>query len=90
MAPGIIGCLRGQSSKAWHVLLVVGLVATLLPAGRVAAQVPHLGDIHSWEIIPCPVTLPLKDEVEGRTYDCGIVVVPENYEKPAGRTIELA
>jgi pimeloyl-ACP methyl ester carboxylesterase len=29
------------------------------------------------------------NEVEGDTYECGIVVVPEDYSKPDGRTLEL-
>ena len=28
-------------------------------------------------------------EVEGQTYSCGVVVVPEDHAKPDGRTIEL-
>lgn len=28
-------------------------------------------------------------EVDGETIDCGVVVVPENYAKPEGRTLEL-
>ena len=31
----------------------------------------------------------LGGEVEGETFDCGVVVVPENYDEPEGRTIEL-
>lgn len=31
----------------------------------------------------------LQGEVEGKTIECGIVTVPENYSKPDGRTIEL-
>ena len=29
------------------------------------------------------------DEIEGQTYNCGVVTVPENYDEPAGHTIEL-
>ena len=31
----------------------------------------------------------LNGEVEGETMECGIVTVPENYDEPDGRTIEL-
>ena len=31
----------------------------------------------------------LNGEVEGKTMECGIVTVPENYDKPDGRQIEL-
>jgi pimeloyl-ACP methyl ester carboxylesterase len=31
----------------------------------------------------------LGEEVEGKTMECGIVTVPENYAEPDGRTIEL-
>jgi pimeloyl-ACP methyl ester carboxylesterase len=30
-----------------------------------------------------------ENEVEGETYECGLVTVPENHTNPAGRTIEL-
>ncbi|MGJ3251962.1 MAG: alpha/beta fold hydrolase [Elainellaceae cyanobacterium] len=39
--------------------------------------------------IPCPSVVVGIDEVKGETYDCGIVTVPENYDEPDGRQIEL-
>ena len=48
------------------------------------------------ETVPCPaprcgcrVRRTAGTEVEGKTYSCGVVVVPENHDKPDGRTIEL-
>lgn len=47
----------------------------------------------SSEIIRCPEHVNFAafsdNEVEGDTYECGIVEVPENYGKPDGRTLEL-
>ena len=39
--------------------------------------------------MPCPQTLPWDGEVEGETYDCGVVTVPENHDMSDGRQIEL-
>lgn len=39
--------------------------------------------------MPCPVALPWDGEVEGETFDCGVVTVPENHDLPDGRQIEL-
>lgn len=36
----------------------------------------------------CPKPLP--SEVEGESYSCGVLSVPENYAKPNGRTLELS
>jgi pimeloyl-ACP methyl ester carboxylesterase len=38
--------------------------------------------------IPCPEALP-PGEIEGETITCGILTVPENYDEPEGRQIEL-
>lgn len=38
--------------------------------------------------IPCPTPIN-PDEIEGKTTICGVVTVPENYNKPNGRQIEL-
>lgn len=70
-------------------LIVVLLLAVLLPQPA-RAQEARLGAPFTYEMAPCPVTVPLEGEVEGRTYDCGVVIVPENYANPNGRTIELA
>lgn len=39
--------------------------------------------------IDCPTPLPWAGEEAGTTYDCGVVTVPENYDAPDGRTIDL-
>jgi len=40
--------------------------------------------------IPCPVPLAEVGEVEGETYTCGVLTVPENYDEPDGRQIEIS
>src|SRR5215207_327330 len=36
----------------------------------------------------CPKAGPL-GEIEGETYACGMLLIPENYDEPAGREIAL-
>ncbi len=43
--------------------------------------------LYQTQIIPCPVALPL--ETEGKTVTCGVLTVPENYEQPQGRQVEI-
>ena len=43
----------------------------------------------SYAPMPCPDPLPWDGEVEGETYECGVVTVPENHDIPDGRQIEL-
>ena len=66
-----------------------------LSAGTVAAQ-DAAGASGTTEAVPCPPSIvkgaalaASGTEVEGQTYSCGVVVVPEDYSKPDGRTIEL-
>jgi CubicO group peptidase (beta-lactamase class C family)/pimeloyl-ACP methyl ester carboxylesterase len=41
-------------------------------------------------IVPCDVAkLPDASEVEGETYYCGILTVPQNWEEPDGRNLDL-
>ncbi len=40
------------------------------------------------EAVPCPVASPWDGEEKGQTYDCSVVIVPENHAEP-GRTLEL-
>jgi pimeloyl-ACP methyl ester carboxylesterase len=42
-----------------------------------------------FEPSPCPFT-PAADQVEGRTVECGVVLVPENRPRPTGTWIRLA
>jgi hypothetical protein len=67
--------------------LLACTITLLLVAVPVSAAPLDLGMV---EAVPCPVKLPYETEKEGRTYDCGIVVVPENHDDPEGRSIELA
>jgi len=39
------------------------------------------------ETIPCPMLLP--GETEGKTVTCGVLTVPENYDQPLGRQVEI-
>lgn len=56
----------------------------------VGLGVPHKGFAQeNYAQMPCPLTLPWDGEVEGETYDCGVVTVPENHDIPDGRQIEL-
>jgi pimeloyl-ACP methyl ester carboxylesterase len=75
----------------------------LRPESEVAAptdpgtgQAQAFGAVGTTETVPCPESLAAGaafqaagNEVEGETYSCGVVVVPENHDKPDGRTIEL-
>ena len=82
------------------VVLVVAVggflvVRSVLSGG--GGSVPEaLGPVGATETVPCPsfvtdgVALKeSKNEAEGTTFSCGVVVVPENHDKPDGRTIEL-
>ncbi|MBI4783014.1 MAG: alpha/beta hydrolase [Oscillatoriophycideae cyanobacterium NC_groundwater_1537_Pr4_S-0.65um_50_18] len=65
--------------------LALFIMATSLAiASRAIAQAPS----YPTTIIPCPTVLPPK-EVEGKTITCGILTVPENYDEPEGRQIDL-
>ena len=72
-------------------------VPTQAPAAtKASAGAAAPGALYSTETVPCPSFLTKGAafaasgaEVEGQTYSCGVVVVPENYAKPDGRTIEL-
>ncbi|MCU0283155.1 MAG: hypothetical protein MUD13_04545 [Candidatus Nanopelagicales bacterium] len=82
---------------------LVALIAALRPVDETAGpqvQQPDasaaFGPVGTTETVPCPDALEqgaafqaAGNEVEGETYSCGVVVVPENHDKPDGRTIEL-
>jgi len=70
------------------VLVALVLFTAILPT-PVGAQAQQSGSPITAEVVPCPSVPASPNEVEGQTFDCGVVVVPENYEKPDGRTIEL-
>jgi len=65
-------------------------------AAEATAAAAEPGALYSTETVPCPSSITKGAalaasgaEVEGQTYSCGVVVVPENYAEPDGRTIEL-
>lgn len=59
-----------------------------IPAAAEATGGASVASAFSTETIRCPAPL-ITSEVEGETYHCGVVHVPENYDKPDGRIIEL-
>ncbi len=60
------------------------------PATRTREPAPESSEYTpSFEEAPCPFELP-PGQVEGKTVDCGYLVVPEARSDPAGRTIRLA
>jgi len=65
--------------------LIIGFVSLLVISNVAVAQ--------ALEKIPCPDHIDLQSliagEKEGETYECGLVTVPEDYDNPAGRTIDL-
>lgn len=72
------------------------LFALALNVGVAAAQSDDKSELYTATEVPCPSSLAAGaafvtsgTEVEGETYSCGVVVVPENYAEPDGRTIEL-
>jgi pimeloyl-ACP methyl ester carboxylesterase len=81
------------------VLVIVAIAGVLVVRSLVSGtgEVPTaLGPVGATETVPCPTFVTdgaalkaAKDEAEGKTYSCGVVVVPENHDKPDGRTIEL-
>ncbi|PZX13650.1 TAP-like protein [Palleronia aestuarii] len=75
--------MRKNSPARW----VVPPLAILAASAATPSMAQKIG---AFEPTPCPVPLPYEGEVEGETYDCGIVVVPENHEADGGRTLEIA
>ncbi|HXW74875.1 MAG TPA: alpha/beta hydrolase [Steroidobacteraceae bacterium] len=62
--------------------LAAALLVALLPAGRAVAEAPP-----PLTLTPCELEHPLR--LSTVAADCGVVSVPENPGKPAGRTISL-
>lgn len=77
-------------------LTLVVMVAPLAWVGQTQAKGKPKAEIpqasaptprYQTQTIPCPVALPL--ETEGKTVTCGMLTVPENYEQPHGRQVEI-
>jgi hypothetical protein len=64
--------------------LSAAVAVSLLAQARATAQIPY-----PTTEIPCPYPAALVGEVYGETYTCGFLTVPENYDQPNGRQIEL-
>lgn len=71
--------------KAMPFSLLTALAATLLASSVGLAQ-----GAGTMEATPCPLPLVYEGETEGETFDCGIVIVPENHDDQESRTLELA
>jgi carboxypeptidase C (cathepsin A) len=65
--------------------LSAAVAVSLLAQARATAQTPY-----PTTEIPCPYPAALVGEVYGETYTCGFLTVPENYDQPNGRQIELS
>jgi pimeloyl-ACP methyl ester carboxylesterase len=79
---------------AFVVVALVGIGLRWLRHDTLPAATPLA--VGTNETVPCPSDFAkgaafaaATTEVEGQTYSCGAVVVPENHDKPDGRTIEL-
>ncbi len=84
--------------KNYKSLCVMVLLCLLV--GVAYAQDGALGELYTSEVVACPdfaaalnnvvpSQLDADSEVEGETYECGIIYVPENHDNPEGRVIEL-
>jgi pimeloyl-ACP methyl ester carboxylesterase len=70
---------------AFALNLSAAVAVSLLAQARATAQTPY-----PTTEIPCPFPAALVGEVYGETYTCGFLTVPENYDEPNGRQIELS
>ena len=76
--------------------LLAALMALLISI-PVMAQETSAPELFSSVVIPCPEYPELPGsplfaqfgDVQGETYECGVVYVPENYDAPDGRVLEL-
>ncbi|MGJ3254433.1 MAG: alpha/beta hydrolase [Elainellaceae cyanobacterium] len=68
--------------------VLLAVAACLSTQARAVAQSTDSETIYPTTEIPCPVALPL-GEVEGETITCGYLTVPENYDEPDGRQVEI-
>lgn len=75
---------HNKHSSARSATPIFAMLVTLASAPAEAQEVGV------FEPTRCPVPLPHDGEVEGETYDCGVVVVPENHAVDGGRTLEIA
>jgi pimeloyl-ACP methyl ester carboxylesterase len=88
-----------MKGKLIHLLVTICLLAGLASCGRSKAPTQSLLPAPTFEKAACPFKLP-PGQVEGKTVECGYLVVPENRTAPAAasstpaspavRTIRLA
>jgi pimeloyl-ACP methyl ester carboxylesterase len=69
--------------------MFAALVLAIAPTPAIAQQSSLKPTSYRSTTIPCPAKIdPV--EIEGKTIDCGIVTVPEDYSKPQGRQVEIS
>jgi pimeloyl-ACP methyl ester carboxylesterase len=64
------------------------LIQTPVKPKPAIAQSPPSLKSYLTKTIPCPAVLPA--ETEGKTVTCGVLTVPENYDQPNGRQVEIS
>lgn len=98
--PSRLGGPRGAIAALLGALAFAGVFSaddeTAAPVSQPTDRAQQFGPVGTTETVPFPETLAAGaafqaagNEVEGQTYSCGVVVVPENHDKPDGRTMEL-
>lgn len=68
-------------------LPLAGLTQAVEKPKTTIAQASPPTSLYRTKTIPCPIVQTL--ETEGKTMTCGVLTVPENYEQPNGRQVEL-
>ncbi|OKH38022.1 hypothetical protein NIES2101_36275 [Calothrix sp. HK-06] len=64
------------------------LIQTAIKPEPAIAQTRPRVTPYRTKTVPCPAVLPA--ETEGETVTCGVLVVPENYDQPNGRQVEIS
>jgi len=92
----LASCTSSSTSSPASSPATASSSASQAPASTPATAAADFGAVGTTETVPCPPALAAGaafaaagTEVEGQTYSCGVVVVPEDHDKPDGRTIEL-
>ena len=72
-------------------LIILSVCAPVLAGiGLSFAQEDNAGAMYTTESVPCPRSFTVNDaEVEGQTYECGVLHVPLNYEAPDDGALEI-
>ena len=78
----------GQSSAGTSETLPASVAKAAGSVSKLAESSQAPNAQISDEVIPCPMNLP-KGEVDGETIVCGQITVPENWDDPGERTIDI-